>query len=981
MGAAEGSRAAAGGGCGRGLLRGLEGALRRGGERRAATAGASGAGFVAAAVWAAAVGAAGRLRAWDEAAAAEAGERTGVPLVGVVSGVEGPAAAVLFVGALLAGLAIVPLDPADPLPRRRARLRALAPARLVGVAASSAEEAREWGELAREAGVAGASGPAGAALADVVRELWNWDPGAPDVAAPPAPAGDPDARVSHVWFTSGSTGAPKPCVCSLGNLASYCSAKNARQGVGAGSVVLLASPLTFDPFLGDAVATLAAGAELVAPPRARVFAALGACLQEAGATHVQTTPALWGTLAACGYGPQEFPALRVVALGGEPIPPSMAAEWGAASGVELLNTYGVTECCMYQACRTVAGTADRRLLGPPFRGTGLLLREPRGTADGGGDADAEPGVVPEGSGELAELWLSGRQVGLGYLPEALGNGDATGKAAADRCSRFRCLRGHGWCFRTGDIVRCTPGGLEFVGRKDSQVKVRGQRVELAEVEEVLAGAAPELVRLSAAVLHGSGARDGVSGLLVAWCVPPSPSTGGDTTGGEGRGSAKAVPAGLRSRVLREALRVRLPGHMIPARFAFLPELPVTASGKVSRRELLRRGLPDAPEGVGIGSGGRLRGGWETLVAEEWTCVLGLPGAWREMGREADFAALGGHSLLALQVCQNLSRRIVREGVGAGRAGGEFGELLGALAPAELLARTRLKDFASHLRKALGDPPGESGEGSSGGEEDEAAEDWDVALRGGDASLLAEAAAAGCLGSVKVLLRQPPSEPCAAGPAGPAEPGVMAPLHCACAAGQTDVAAALLDAGAGVNMLGPGAAPPFLFAAQRGPVHLLRLLLSRGARPAARDDSGLTALHHACRAGAPLRVVSAVLEVLSPGRDLPASKARPKVGAPSDPLAIRDRWGRTPLHWAVVNGHSGIVKLLLELGASPAERDGAGETPLEIAERRAQCGAQERPNGARASTWGGIARVLGGAGTTERGRELRRERQALSAATT
>ena len=880
----------------------------------------------------------------------------------------------LFVGALLAGVAIVPLDPADPPPRRLARMRALAPARLVGVAASSAEEAREWGELAREAGVAGASGPAGAALTDVVRELWNWGPGSPDAAAPPAPAGDPDGRVSHVWFTSGSTGAPKPCVCSLGNLASYCSAKNARHEVGAGSVVLLASPLTFDPFLGDAVATLAAGAELVAPPRARVFAALGACLREAGASHVQTTPALWGTLAAAGYGPRELPALRVVALGGEPIPPSMAAEWGAASGVELLNTYGVTECCMYQACRAVAGAADRRLLGAPFRGTGFLLREPRGTAEGGGDADAEPGEVLEGSGELAELWLSGRQVGLGYLAEALGNGDATETVTSGRCTRFRCLRGHGWCFRTGDIVRCTPGGLEFVGRKDSQVKVRGQRVELAEVEEVLAGAAPELVRHSSAVLHGSGAGDGVGGLLVAWCVPP-PSTRGAGGEGEGRGSAKAVPAALRSRVLREALRVRLPGHMVPTRFAFLPELPVTASGKVSRRDLLRRGLPDAPEGAGVGSGGRLRGGWEAWVAEEWACVLGLSGAWRDVGREADFAALGGHSLLALQVCQNLSRRIVREGGGGpGSAGGEFGELLGALAPAELLARPRLRDFADHLRKALGDPPGESGE------EDAVSEDRDVALGVGDASLLAEAAAAGCLGSVKVLLRHASSDPRGAGSSGPAEPGAIAALHCACAAGWTDVAAALLDAGAGVNVLGPGDAPPFLFAAQRGPVPLLRLLLSRGARSAARDDSGLTALHHASRAGAPLRVVSAVLEMLS-GRDLSASKARPKPGAPSDPLAARDRWGRTPLHWAVVNGHSSIVKLLLELGASPAVRDVAGETPLEIAERRAQCGAQERPNGTRASTWGGIARVLGGAGTTERGRELRRERQALSATTT
>ena len=932
----------------------------------------------------------------------------GAPLVGVVSGGEGPGTVALLLGALLAGVAVVPLDPADPPPRRRARLRALAAAgaplavRLVAVVAATASEAEAWGELAREAGPGGGEGPGGSAcvaLEGAVPELWTWAPGDGGAPRPPSPGagggGSAPPRVSHVYFTSGSTGAPKPCVCTLDNLAAYCFAKNARQGVGPGSVVLLASPLTFDPFLGDAVATLAAaGAALVVPPRSRVFSALGACLRTSGATHVQTTPALWGTLAAAGVGPAELPALRVVALGGEAIPPAMAAEWGggspsaatAAGGVRLLNVYGVTECCVYQACRAVSGPADRRLLGPPLGGTSLLLRAPLAPAS---DPGEEPREVLPGSGELAELWLAGPQVGLGYLaphPPRAGAGAGGGEEEA----RFRHLGAHGWCFRTGDVVVCSASGLELRGRKDSQVKVRGQRVELGEIEEVLLGGAPELVRQAAAVLH---APDG--GLLALWCVAP---VGEEESA---RGGGDDATAALRSRVLREVARAGLPGHMVPARFVFVPELPITASGKVSRRELLRQGLPPVLPPVsgadgGSGGGGRLQDGWEELVAEVWAQELGLPEAPLELGRGANFGELGGHSLLALQVCKSLAQR-VREGEGGSASsvsgivtdaetGGEFGELLGALAPVELLARQDLGEYASHLRGAFGPRPAAVlGGGEGGGEE---AEEGSVKVERGGASLLASAASAGCLGAVRVLLRLLSSSALTPPPLPAAAAGSMGPLHCACAHGHTGCAAALLDAGAGVNQPGPDRAPPLLFAAQRGPVPLLRLLAGRGARLAdARDDSGLTALHHACRAGAPLKVVSALHELLSSpegaGESAGGAQRKNKKkaggggsrgggsgGGPPDPLAARDRWGRTPLHWAVVNGHGDIVKLLVELGASKAERDGAGETPLEIAERRAQCGAQDRPNGARASTWGGIARALGGAGTTQRGRELR-----------
>ena len=664
----------------------------------------------------------------------------------------------------------------------------------------------------------------------------------------------------------------------------------------------------------------------------------------------------------------------------------------AAGGVRLLNVYGVTECCVYQACRAVSGPADRRLLGPPLGGTSLLLRAPLAPAS---DPGEEPREVLPGSGELAELWLAGPQVGLGYLaphPPRAGAGAGGGEEEA----RFRHLGAHGWCFRTGDVVVCSASGLELRGRKDSQVKVRGQRVELGEIEEVLLGGAPELVRQAAAVLH---APDG--GLLALWCVAPA----GEEE--SARGGGDDATAALRSRVLREVARAGLPGHMVPARFVFVPELPITASGKVSRRELLRQGLPPvlppaSGAGGGSGGGGRLQDGWEELVAEVWAQELGLPEAPLELGRGANFGELGGHSLLALQVCKSLAQR-VREGEGGSASsvsgivtdaetGGEFGELLGALAPVELLARQDLGEYASHLRGAFGPRPAAVlGGGGGGGEE---AEEGAVKVERGGASLLASAASAGCLGAVRVLLRllsssalTPPPLPAAAAGSrgGIRDSSLAAPAG---GGGGVDGASALRLRPRPYGVRGgpagrrgrsqPARPRPGAAAAVRRPAGPCPAAAAPG-RPR-RAAGGRTRRQRPDRAPPRLPGGSAPQGRFRPARApvLPGGGGRVRGGraeeeqeeGPPDPLAARDRWGRTPLHWAVVNGHGDIVKLLVELGASKAERDGAGETPLEIAERRAQCGAQDRPNGARASTWGGIARALGGAGTTQRGRELR-----------
>ena len=321
--------------------------------------------------------------------------------------------------------------------------------------------------------------------------------------------------------------------------------------VTAGAVVLVASPHTFDPSLGDLFASWAVGACIALAPRTALFTSLGACLASAAATHVLTTPAMLGTIP---LPPPPLPALRVIALGGEPMPMALAAAW--LPRVEVLaNTYGVTECCVYQAFHRVGGGKKggggggggggegdntgvsaaeaagvaagaaaaaleaRRGLGQPLRGCRLLLvKEPgddpsdllpeyrtHGGATSRDQSNLPPPPPPPGTVELAELWIAGPQVGRGYAnmpeltaerfkpaprpptPPAAAHTGGGGGGGGD-------LGGEELCFRTGDVVRRTWGAdgrcaVEVVGRRDAQVKINGQRVELGEVEAALCGGA------------------------------------------------------------------------------------------------------------------------------------------------------------------------------------------------------------------------------------------------------------------------------------------------------------------------------------------------------------------------------------------------------------------------------------------------------------------------------------------------------------
>ncbi|MFD7416260.1 amino acid adenylation domain-containing protein [Kitasatospora purpeofusca] len=539
-----------------------------------------------------------------------------------------------LLGVLRAGAAYVPLEPDQPVERLRAQLADSG----ATVVVAAGETLALAGELAEAVGAglldlggAGGPGPVWVHFAKCAAHFAKSSgtlqsaPAEPVELPEPAPEG-----LAYVLYTSGSTGLPKGVEVTHANLAAFVAAMRIAPGVRPGDVMLGLTSPAFDVFGFELWVGLSCGLRLAMLDREAAVDghAVARFIDRAGVTLMTATPTTLRMLVAAQWS---APGVRVVSIG-EPMDPALAVELLSRTG-ELWNAYGPTESTVYStAARVRTPVGEAVPIGRPLAGERAYV------------LDAMGRLVPPGV--TGELWIGGAGVARGYRNRP----DAT--AAAFEADPFVAdpfvadplaadpFAPAGRRYRTGDLARWRPWGpwgpsgaeaggagggtLEFRGRRDQQVKLRGHRVELGEIETALR-AEPAVVDAAVVVL-GAGADAHLVGYLA---VDPSAA------------AAFSAPA------VEERLRVRVPDHMVPRRWVVLDALPLTASGKVDRTALPAPG----PESGREPGRDRIppRTDAELLAAEVWEAVLGVV----EVGAHDDFFALGGHSLAATRVTGRL----------------------------------------------------------------------------------------------------------------------------------------------------------------------------------------------------------------------------------------------------------------------------------------------------------------------------------------
>ncbi|TXS41852.1 non-ribosomal peptide synthetase, partial [Streptomyces sp. OR43] len=426
-----------------------------------------------------------------------------------------------------------------------------------------------------------------------------------DIATTGATTDDPQVDVTsqnlaYVIFTSGSTGLPKGVLVQHHSWSLQLQEMGRRYGLTSSDVTLQMASLTFDAAQEQLFATLLLGGCLVlrgaeqwAPERVLHE------IRKQAVTSVEITPALWemiipGLSAGATLGPD----FRRLILGGEAVSPQALDQWFAQTSVPIYNTYGPTE--------TTITCVASELWGPvPFVPIGLPIADTKVYV-----LDARFKPVPVGI--PGELYIGGAGVARGY----------GGRPAltAERFVADPFAGGGARMYRSGDRVRwLADGQLEFLGRADHQIKVRGVRIEPGEIEAALATHAG----VRSAVVTAFG--DGMARRLVAYVVPADLGAG--------------IPPVAE---LRDHLRQSLPEFMTPAVFVEITELPLTQNGKLNRAALPQ---PDPAAHADTHQYVAPEGATAQLLAGIWEQVLGVDG----IGADDDFFGIGGHSLLATQV--------------------------------------------------------------------------------------------------------------------------------------------------------------------------------------------------------------------------------------------------------------------------------------------------------------------------------------------
>ena len=427
-------------------------------------------------------------------------------------------------------------------------------------------------------------------------------------------------HTAYIIFTSGSTGRPKGVMVGQTAIVNRLLWMQDRYPLSADDVVAQKTPCSFDVSVWEFWWPFIAGAQLVmAEPEAhRDPQAMQQFFARYGVTTTHFVPSMLAafvasldadSVAACR-------TLRRVFCSGEALPTELCREWERLTGAPLHNLYGPTEAAVdvswYPACGSelAAVTGSSVPIGWPVWNTGLRI------------LDAAMRPVPPGV--AGDLYLTGIQLAQGYL----GRPDLTAsRFIADPFAPGERM------YRTGDVARwLTNGAVEYLGRSDDQLKIRGQRIELGEIDRVMS-ALPDVAQAvsHACVFNQAAATGGDARQLVGYLVSDS-----------------GLP--LDTAALKARLAEQLPPHMVPVVLMQLAELPLSANGKLDRKAL------PLPTLGGERSGRPPEPGMETLVATAFSQLLGC----EVNDIDADFFALGGHSLLAMRLAAQLSRQLARQ---------------------------------------------------------------------------------------------------------------------------------------------------------------------------------------------------------------------------------------------------------------------------------------------------------------------------------
>lgn len=428
---------------------------------------------------------------------------------------------------------------------------------------------------------------------------------APDRVLSPDVPGDPEA-LAYLCYTSGTTGRPKAVmVPHRGVIRLLFGVEYAH--LGPDETLLHLAPIAFDASTFEIWAALLHGGRCVLyPDELPTGTGIAALLRQHRVTILWLTSALFNAI--IDEDPGDLRGPRQIVTGGEALSVvHVKRALAALPDTQLCNVYGPTEVTTFATCQPIASAHGERAsipIGTPIGDTQAYILDD--------DGALVPPLVP------GELHLGGAGVARGYWrrPELTARAFLPDPFAADAEARM---------YRTGDRARLLlDGSIEFLGRMDHQVKMRGFRIELEEIEAVLREL-PGVRDAGAAVW-----RDAVGLQLLVAHVVTDPGV-----------SLPAVQAGLRE---------RLPPYMVPGRLLPTVALPRTANGKLDRRALA---MPDWTSAPGDGVHVPPRSPAEVTIAEVWQEVLGVD----RVGANDSFRALGGHSLLATQVIVRLRERL------------------------------------------------------------------------------------------------------------------------------------------------------------------------------------------------------------------------------------------------------------------------------------------------------------------------------------